>query len=252
MALQFPVEDAEVEQNITSIQNNNHITRDGLKQALAEQGFSFEDYKELIRTAASLRNLVDREIRPRVAISDDDVKNYYYNHFSKDSAAPRAFHIQLIGVSSKHYKTPKAAREVISHALASINKGESFEEVAKTTSDLSSRNFGGDLGVLSENELYPFIRDAVKNLEVGAVTHIIEAGAPAVYYLVKLVEVKSTLGEEFEKAKEEIRTRLANTEYQRQLVLWEERQRDTSSIHKAGEPTLKSLPTTAVPASPAT
>ena len=110
---QFAVTDTEVEQEINSIQANNHIDRSQLKKALTEQGFSFRPYFDLIRTSVSKRNgSIDRDIRTKVTISDDDIKNYFYNHYARTAAVPMAYKIRAISVTLKNYKNATGAHEV--------------------------------------------------------------------------------------------------------------------------------------------
>lgn len=232
----FPVTDTEVEQEVNSIQSNNHIDRTTLKNALREQGFTFDDYFELIRASASKRNLIDRDIRTKVTISDDDVKNYYYNHYAqKNEPSNREYQLRIILVSPKSYKNPSAARDTALRGRKQIEQGESFDEVAKRISEDSS----SEVSTITEDQMNPLIREAVKNLKPGEVSSVV--GNPkAGYYIIQLVDVK--LGESkglSNKVKEEIRTQLVSAEYQHQISLWLERQRQSAFIHLAGQsPTL--------------
>lgn len=238
----FPVTDAEVEQEVNSIQSNNRIDRAALKHALSEQGFSFEDYFELIRTSASKRNLIDRDIRTKVSITDTDVKNYFYNHYTRNNASRLEFHLKMIFISAKSYKTAAAARDAAQSALKSLKEGESFEEVAKRASDDPSSQAGGDLGVLSEDQISPLIRDQVKKLQIGQISDIF--GSPGNgFYIVKLMDVKSDDTSRLERLKEEIRNQMIASEYQHQISLWLERQRQTAFIHRAGEAAIVGIPT---------
>lgn len=233
----FPVTDAEVEQEINSIQSNNHIDRSQLKAALSEQGFSFDDYFELIRASASKRNLIDRDIRTKVSISEDDVKNYFYTHYSPTMPGTRSYQLRLIFISPKTYKTPAAARDAAQNALKEIQSGEAFEEVAKRVSDDPSAGSGGDLGTLKEDQMSPLIRDNLKNLKIGEVSSIL--GDPQRgYYLLKLIDVKSDESERMQRARDEIRNQLTAAEYQHQIQLWLERQRQTAFIRRAGAPAI--------------
>lgn len=241
IAQAFPQTDAEVEQEINSIQANNHIDRAQLKRALADQGFTFEEYFELIRISASKRNLIDREIRTKVTISDDDVKNYFYNHFAKDTSTPLEYHLQIIVVSTKNYKNATGAHDTTQRALEEIRGGEAFEEVAKRVSDGPA---GGDLGTVTEDQISPVVRDELKKLKIGEVSEVFGSAAGGAFYLVKIVDVKSGDSTRFEKQKEEIRNQLAAQEYQHQIQLWLERQRQTAFIHRAGEPAVAGLPAT--------
>jgi peptidyl-prolyl cis-trans isomerase SurA len=238
---QYPTGDTEVEQEINSIQKNNKIDREGLKQALLDQGYGFSEYFDLIRSSASKRSLIDRDIRSKVVISDDDIRNYFYNHYAKDSTTPRAFHIQIISVSSKNYKSPKAAYEVAIKGLNDARKGESFEEVAKQISDDPTASSGGDLGTLSEDQILPTIRDRVKNLQPGQFSEIFETGNPVSYTFLKLVDIKTTDSSQLEKMKDGIRNQLVTQEFQHQISLWLERQRQSAFIHRAGEDFAKEL-----------
>lgn len=238
---QFPVADAEVEQSINEIQSNNKIDRATLRSALQDQGYSFDDYFELIRTGASKRNLIDREIRTKVTISEDDIKNYFFNHFARTSAAPISYRVRIISVSPKSFKTPAAARDAASKALEALRAGEPFEEVAKRSSDDATASSGGDLGTLTEDQMSPLIRDALKKLQVGQISEIL--GAPATGFIIlKLEDKKSGEDGRLEKMHDEIRGQLTAAEYQHQITLWLERLRQTTFIHRAGESSVAGLP----------
>ena len=232
IAQHFPVADSEVEQEINSIQVNNKIDRARLKAAINEQGFLFQDYFELIRISTSKRNLIDRDIRTKVAISEDDVKNFFYNRYSKTSIVPLEYKLQIISVSIINYKTSTAAKDVIERAKAALRGGESFEEVAKRYSDHFSSSSGGELGTLTEDQMSLVIREEVKKLKIGEVSPIFGGLSSRAYYIVKLVDVKSSEPSKIEKMKYEIRNQLTASEYQHQISLWLERQRQVSFIHK--------------------
>ncbi len=241
---QFPKTDSEVEQEINSIQNNNQLDRTALKAALGHEGFKYSDYFELIRNSSSKRDLIDRDIRTKVSISDDDIKNSFFNHYAKNTSIPRAFHIKMISISTASYKTISAASERASEALREIRAGEAFEEIAKRISDDSSASSGGDLGTLTEDQISATIREQVKKLKVGEVSTVLGGVSLGRYYILKLIDIKSSETDHLDKVKEEIRTRLAAEEYQHQINLWLDRQKQSAFIHQAGEPSIKELPTT--------
>ena len=241
----FPVTDAETEQDISTIQANNRIDRNTLKSALAEQGYQFEDYFELIRKGSSKRNLIDRDIRTKVVISEDDLKNYFYNHYTKDPKSPKAYHLQLLSISTQDYKSVSAAKDVATRALAEIKKGEvSFEEVAKQFGDAHTSQSAGDLGIMTEDQISPAIQAQLKGLQIGGVSSIFGGASEQAFYILRLKDIKTADTERFNQVKEEIRGLLAATEYHTQISLWLERERQTAFIHRAGEPTTQGLPVT--------
>jgi len=232
---QFAVNDQDVEQEINSIQNNNRIDRETLKKALKDQGFTFEQYFELIRTSISKRNLIERDIRTKVSVSDDDVKNFYYNKYAKTSSVPLNYHIQLISVSISNYKSSRDAQEVAQRAASAIQGGDSFEEVSKRSSDHPAAQQGGDLGVLPDDQISPVMKEVVKNLKIGQSSAVFGGPQVGAYMIVKLKDVQSGESDKFKKMENEIRAQLMTSEYQHQITLWMDRARTQAFVHRAGE-----------------
>ncbi len=228
----FPIKDAEVEQQISSIESTNRISRRELKDTLSDQGFSFNDYFELIRINLSKRNLIDREIRVKINITEDDVKNYFFNKHLKSSSLPVSYHIKIISVSPSNYKTAQAAKAVTLQAKNSIDAGEPFEAVAKRVSDDNSATTGGDLGKLEEDKLSPLFKNTINKMKIGEVSDVV-GSAETNFYILKLTDISSTDPEKFKSTKDEIRNFLYSQEYQNQITLWLERQRQNAYIHKA-------------------
>jgi len=238
----FPVSDAETEQEINSIQANNKIDRQTLKQALSDQGFKFEEYFELIRASASKRNLIDRDIRTKVTVSEDDIRNYFYNTQTRGSSVPVSYHLELISISIANYKTLAAARDVAQRALSALKSGESFPEVARRMSNHASAAAGGDLGTLTEDNMSAQFREQAKKLKIGGISEIFGGSESGTFNILKLVNVKSSDSDRFEKMKNEIRAQLTATEYQHQISLWLDRHRQLAFIHYGGQAPSTSMP----------
>ncbi|MFL5815215.1 MAG: peptidylprolyl isomerase, partial [Bdellovibrionia bacterium] len=105
-------------------------------------------------------------------------------------------------------------------------------EVAKRVSDDASATAGGDMGTLKEDQMSPLIRDHIKNLKIGDVTSIF-GDAKRGYYIVKLMDVKTGESDRLQKVRDEIRGQLTASEYQHQIQLWLQRQRQTAYIRRA-------------------
>ncbi len=229
---QFPVTEAEAEQEVNSIQAQNRIDRQKLRAALKEQGFSFDDYFELIRLSAAKRNLIDRDIRTKVSISDDDVKNHYYNQLAGKTGARLSYQVQMITISPSNYKSPTAAQDAARRALQAIKAGESFSEVARRMSDDPTASSGGELGSLTEDQMAPAIRKELKKLKVGETSGVL-GDLKSRLFILKLTDMSSGDDSDFGRIKEEIRNQLAAAEYERQIQLWLERQGQIAFIHRA-------------------
>lgn len=234
IALAYPVTDAETDQAINQIQTENRLTRSALREALAEQGFAFDDYYELIRLSVSKKNLVEADIRTKVSVTDDDVKNFYFNRYNRDSKAPLTYAFQMLSLSPSDFKTPAAAKDILDRAIREIRAGEAFDEVAKRVTGGTDE---GMVSRLSEDQVSPMVRAELKKLKIGEVSGAL-GSTSSLFFVLKLVDVTAGDSERFQKMKEEIRNQLAASEYQHQISLWLERQRQNAFIHKAGEPTV--------------
>ncbi len=228
----FPVSDAEVEQEIQAIQASNRIDRSKLKAALLQQGFAFEDYFELIRSSTAKRNLIDRDIRTKVSVSDAEVKALFESKFGSKTGGAFSHQVRLLALSRSSFKTEAALRETAARALAALKSGDSFQEVVARYGDESARESGGDLGALTEDQMSPPIRAAIKGLKPGGVSPVF--GDPKSRLMIVQL-VSSSQGEDprFQKAKDELRNQLAASEYQHQIQLWIARQRQIAFIHLA-------------------
>jgi peptidyl-prolyl cis-trans isomerase SurA len=224
---EFEISDTEVEQEINSIQATNQIDRNTLTQALNMEGYSFQDYFEMIRVSIAKRNLIDRDIRTKAFISDDDVKNYYFNQIVHDSHLE--YHTQIIVIDPSRFRNEQLAIDTAQRALEQIRSGESFEEVAQRFSSGPNASRGGDLGFLAERSMSPQIREGIQGLSVGGVSEVIGSSSSRMM-IVRLKDVRSGKEDQFEREKEKIRNALAAKEYQRQIELWLDRKRQKAMI----------------------
>ncbi len=219
----FPVADAEVEQEINTIQANLKIDREALKSAVGREGFRFEEYFRLMRISIAKRNLIDREIRNKTAVSDDDLRAEYNRAHSGSKSFGGSFRLFLIRISKANYKTSVAAREEAGQALEALKKGEAFEEVAKRLSEDPSQEFGGDLGHLAYNEMSPEIQAEVRRLGPEKTSEIIEDKKS--FLIVRVGDIKFDTDSAFEREKDSIRARLMEGEFRHQVRLWLDRER---------------------------
>jgi len=219
----FPVNDSDVEQEINSIQANLRIERAALRDAIGREGYKFEDYYKLMRSSLSKRQLVDREIRNKAAVSEDEVRSEYNRQFAGSRAFRGSFHLFMIRIPKQIYKTPAAAKEEAEKALEALRGGEAFEAVAKRVNDDAIRDSGGDLGFMSYSEMSPAIQREVQKLAPGKTSPLIDD--KKAFLIVRVSEIKSDQDSGYEREKDQIRARLMEGEFRHQIQLWLDRER---------------------------
>ncbi len=100
--------------------------------------------------------------------------NDYFNgnekQFEQYVVAPQAFEALLKIKYNSDFGANNAAYNRAENFIARLNKGEAFEEVAKSGSDDKiSGQLGGDLGFVTQNQILPELERALLNLNLGEV-----------------------------------------------------------------------------------
>lgn len=230
---QFPVSDSELDQEINSIQANLRISREALKEAISREGFQFDDYRQLMRASVAKRQLIDRDIRNKASVLEDELKSEYNRTRSASKSFNGTVHLHWIRITKKNYKTIKNAKDLYDEALRLLSEGSSFEEVAKKTSDDGSASSGGDLGFVSYQDMNPGLQKDVqralssKDFNLSQIGKLEDQQSFTIY---KISEISKDVDSGFEKEKEPIRAKLLEHEFQHQIKLWIDRQRSLSFI----------------------
>jgi peptidyl-prolyl cis-trans isomerase SurA len=215
--------DEEIEEEINSVQRNNKISREQLQEVLRSQGVEFEAYRKLMTVSIGKRKLVDRELRPLAAVSDDDVKNFYYTDSSMRNRVREQNLVLTYGLQQLILPSSDLAEE----ASRRIRSGEDFDSV---TADLASRGAESSrLNSISEDNMNRGIREAIQGLKVGESTKPISAGSG--YLILKITDVGAPKDPVFEREKEGIRGRLFQRALVNQLKIWTEKEKSSSYVH---------------------
>lgn len=216
----------EIEEEINAIQRNNKIGRDQLKEVLRGQGVDFEDYRRLMAVSVAKRKLVDRELRPLAAVSDEDVKNFYYTDNAFQSRRKEQKLVLTYGIQQLILPSSSLAET----ASKRIRAGEDFDAV---TADLAGQGAESSrLPSISEENMNPKIREAIQGLKVGEATKPVSAGSG--YLILKITEIGAPKDPTFEKEKEKIRGMLFQKALVSQLKTWTEREKAGSYVHISG------------------
>ncbi|MCB0416865.1 MAG: peptidylprolyl isomerase [Bdellovibrionaceae bacterium] len=214
----------EIDGQIRSILTRNNITKAQLQERLKQLNTSLTEYREGIKRQIERRNLIDREIKPTLKISDEQLRHYYIRKEGKGSQIQ--YSIAHILISSG----PNAKKRADS-VYKELSDGKiDFKAAAKQYSDDSSTaEQGGALGNLSLNSLAKEFQAVVPNTKVGDITKPIKTGAG--YHIVKVLETKQDPFKSLNEAKkEEIRNTVFSEELERRMVLWLERKKKEAHI----------------------
>lgn len=165
-----------------------------LEKAAQQQGVSYEDFKEQIRTEIVTSRVISQEVGSHIHITNEEVQAYYDQH-QKDMAAPEEVKLAEILVSTQPPKPPTddknkdaaaqntqlpedptrvaEAQTKAEGILDQLRKGAKFDELAKKVSEGSTAAQGGEIGDFKRGEMAKELEDKIFPLKAGETTDVI-------------------------------------------------------------------------------
>jgi parvulin-like peptidyl-prolyl isomerase len=190
---------------IENIKKEQNIPSDeALRQQLRREGMSLDDMKRNIERSIVRRQVVSKEVEPKVVVSDNDVRAEY-DRRKDEFTHPAQVHLQEIVVSGTAADPAAEARDLVTRARG----GEDFANLARAHSAAASRASGGDLGSLDINVLHADVRAAVGQLAVGGIADPVPTPDGG-YRIFRVMERADEGVTPFDDAKTDIRKKLTD------------------------------------------
>lgn len=218
--LKISVSDETVDRTIEQLKKENYLTDSDLREQLEREGMSMEEYRNQVRDQILRGRLVNREVKSKIVVTDEDIKACYMENQDK-YCGEKKFHIRHIVLKVPPYageEEKQEVRERMTEVLAKLDGGEPFNQVARTHSESPLKDEGGDLGAFELKDLSPPIRKAVEGLEPGDYSSVVDTEQGLqVFYLERIIEEK---GKDLEEARAEIEKQLYNEIVNQKFAAW--------------------------------
>ncbi len=197
---------------IETIAKRNNATVAQIRQQLQASGVPWSDYENLIRRELLLERLRQTVVDRTILITDGEVDAFLREQKAREAGGlpvvrptpapapppppppkPKAVQPAIMGIAQILVRVPEgsstdevaALRKKAQDLLARVRKGESFESVAKASSDGPEASLGGDLGVRPLNGWPDLFLKAVANVPDGRISNIIQS--PNGFHILKVV-----------------------------------------------------------------
>lgn len=186
------VDDTAIDRTIEDIARRNNMTLDALKQALAADGITFEQFREQIRREMTIARLRDREMEGRVTVSDAEVDHFLANNpdvmrrIEAEAGNVTQTHVRHILVRTNQTTNDEAAKAKLLALRERIVNGVDFAELAKANSDDGSAFKGGDLGWINPGDTVPQFEEAMNRLAPGEISQPVKT--PFGWHLIQVLE----------------------------------------------------------------
>ncbi|MBS0192998.1 MAG: peptidylprolyl isomerase [Proteobacteria bacterium] len=180
--------DAEVDQGIAALAQQNHVTMAQLQAKLAAEGMSYDAFRKSIRDEITIQKLQQKVMENQLAVSDTEIDN----ELATQRAGGPQLHLAniLVGLppDATSEQVAKAQKKIGDIRDLVVNGKMDFNTAAIRYSDSQNALEGGDLGWRSADEVPPAFANIIQTLKPGEVTAPIRGSSG--YQLLKLVEVR--------------------------------------------------------------
>jgi peptidyl-prolyl cis-trans isomerase SurA len=167
------VSDQDVTRYIDEIKKQNRLSDDDLKTALSREGQTLESYRAAVKSELEKSEILNRQVRNKVNITNEDVERYYKLNANKFRSEDRVRlrHILLALSQTASPEEVQAVTEKATDLYKRIVAGADFAELAREYSAGAGQAAGGDIGWVTRGTLIGGIEQvAFEKLSVGQVS----------------------------------------------------------------------------------
>ncbi|MEI8168482.1 MAG: peptidylprolyl isomerase [Rhodoferax sp.] len=192
------VDDTAVDLAEQNIARQNQMEVAELRRRIVADGMVLSQFRDQLRDQLMLTRLRERDVEPRVRVSDLEVDQYLREQQQSATVDPASLEINLsqILVAVPDAATPvqiAALQTKAQRALDRARAGEDFVTLVREFSDATdsaSRANGGQLGLRTADRYPPLFVEATQALSVGDVSAVVRSGAG--FHVLKVLEKKNT------------------------------------------------------------
>lgn len=217
-----------VQMEIKEMAKRNNITSDEVLAAVKAQGMNVSDYQDFLKNRIERQNLLEQEIISKIRVTEEDAFSEYLKKHPTAKNASSEFKIAQILFRVKKGTTPESVLARAQEVYNRLKRGEKFETLAEQNSEDPDFSAGGLLGTFRTGEFSKDIEDAIKKIEVGDVTSVVQTRQG--FHIFKLLDTKMIKDPKFEKEKPAITAQLVERNFKRQLKIWLQSKKDESYL----------------------
>jgi peptidyl-prolyl cis-trans isomerase SurA len=214
------IPEREVDETIQDIMKENHLTENELKVALAKDGLTYSLYRQHIRDDLGKMRLINREIKSKIVIKEEDMRKFYNEKLAEFTEAAEVkvqqifFPVPRGSTEEQVSATRKEAQSILERA----RRGEDFAQLAEKFSQGPEAREGGVLGFFKPKELRPKLDEAAFKLKPGELSDLIRSEEG--FHILRVMERRGGEPKPFVEVQDKIRGAMVQAEVDRQFREW--------------------------------
>ena len=194
-------------------QQYNLPSLDALQQSVEQQGLIWEDFKDQIRRQLLMQKVISQEVGSRIILSRADARKYFEAHKTQFDSPPGVHLAEILVSTEKH--SPAEAEKIAKKAMAELQDGAHFSDVAEKYSDAPSAGDGGDIGFFKTGTIAPTIAADIAKVDIGETSGLIKTQYG--YMIFKVLERRTGGTPNFDQVADQVSGFLYNQRIEDQL-----------------------------------
>lgn len=226
--LGITVRDEEVNLTIQDSLKRRKMTMEELQQALIKEGSSYDKYRESTRSDLIKMRIIQREIRPRVSVTNEEIGAFYQEHRSEYEGKLRVRLLMIaLPVPGDNPAVREEQRIKAQSALQRIRAGEPFELLANEFTPGPART-GGDIGYVEKESMNPAIEEVAFSLKPGEISDVIET--PQGFYIIRALDRRGGGSLTAKATREDVEERIYRDKVEKKFAEWTVEKRQKAHI----------------------
>lgn len=232
------VSEAEIDTAIERTRSNMSLSNAEFRKELEKSGLNEELYRVKLRDNILQSKILSVDVRSKIVITDEMIQKYYDQHYTS-RVSDGDYYLLQIGFSwdkdsSKSGATTKKQSLKLAKRIHKLAiDGQDFKTLATKFSDLPSAPDGGDIGVFTLDEMAAAMQNAVKDLQPGEISPIVELSSGHQFFKLlsnddEAIVVTSSL----ESSKKEIQEKLYDIKMKEAYKVWVKELKQSAYIQK--------------------
>ncbi|NAZ92649.1 peptidylprolyl isomerase SurA [Vibrio toranzoniae] len=181
------IDDARLDQAIVGIAENNNQTVEQLTASVAEEGLSYNAFREQVRKEIAASEARNALVRRRINILPAEVDNLT-DILAQETNATVQYKIGHIQLRFNDEQTKEELEAQAKDLVEALNSGKDFSTMAYTYSKGPKALQGGDWGWMRKEEMPTIFADQIKMQNKGSIIGPFRSGVG--FHILKIEDVK--------------------------------------------------------------
>jgi parvulin-like peptidyl-prolyl isomerase len=214
------INDDEVTTTINDALSKRKMKMDDLINELAKENSSIEAYKKELKDHLLRMKFLRREIKSRLAVSEEEIGDYYTKHREayEGKEAVRIRQILILFPKNSNQNIKAKLREEMNAIHKRLQNGEPFDALAAQYSQEPAAAAGGDIGYIEKGSMLPVVDSVAFSLKKDEISEVIES--PLGFHIIKVVDKRGAGIKPIASVREEIKTKIEQEKMDKKYEEW--------------------------------